>query len=98
MPPVTEDSLTFHAAPANWLPEGSLTDRDPLAQAQLHSTRMRPFRAATVRVCERIRGHCGVVLETRSAATRGSSVPGFFHRPVSKRCFWDFCHGLRYLG
>src|ERR1044072_7777144 len=35
-------------------------------------------------VCEKIRGHCGVALGTPSAATCGSSVPAFFHDPLSR--------------
>src|ERR1051326_257563 len=38
-----------------------------------------------VRACEKIRGHCGVALGTRSALTCGSSVPAFFHRRSRSR-------------
>src|ERR1041385_6699209 len=44
-----------------------------------------------VRACEKIRGHCGVALGTRSALTCGSSVPAFSHRRSRSRLVRNTC-------
>jgi hypothetical protein len=62
-------------------------DREIRLQTTNHLlTRAAPIRAATVRDCEKIRGHSGLPNEMHDLQKVQACPLGFFHSPVRERC------------